>query len=90
MPARRRVRIHEDHLDLLLGETHVFELRHKWRSKDGKAMRHANYRHAVHSLKTKPGALLKLTCRDELFHARQSAAVSSGHWRKLADGTPAG
>ena len=62
-----RVRIHEDHLDLFLGETHLFELRRKWRGRDGKAVHQVNYRHVIHSLKTKPGALLNLTYRDELF-----------------------
>lgn len=62
-----RVHIHEDRLDLFLGETHLFELPRKWRGKDGKAVHQVNYRHVIGSLKTKPGALLNLTYRDELF-----------------------
>ena len=64
---RLRVRIHEDHLELFLGDTHLFELRRKWRRKDGKAVHQVNYRHVIHSLKTRPGALLRLTYRDGLF-----------------------
>ena len=62
-----RVRIHDDRLDVFLGETRLFELPRKWRGRNGKAVHQVNYRHVIGSLKTKPGALLNLTYRDELF-----------------------
>ncbi|MBB2158505.1 IS21 family transposase [Gluconacetobacter diazotrophicus] len=64
---RLRVRLFDDRLDLFLGGTPLMTLpRGRPRSKD----RHGHvvdYRHVIHALRRKPGALMGLVYRDQLF-----------------------
>ena len=63
---RLGVRIFDDRLELHLGHTRQLTLPRK-RNGSGKTVYVVNYRHVIHSLKTKPMALLNLVYRDELF-----------------------
>jgi hypothetical protein len=66
---RLRVRIHDDRLECFLGTTPVLILA-RGRAPGGGRGRRAHvidYRHIIHSLRRKPGALLNLTYRDQLF-----------------------
>lgn len=66
---RLRVRIHDDRLECYLGGSHVLTLprgRAPGRGRRGHA-HVVDYRHVLHSLRRKPGALLNLIYRDALF-----------------------
>lgn len=64
---RLRVRLFDDRLDLFLGGTPLMSVpRGRPRSKE----RHGHvvdYRHVIHALRRKPGALMRLVYRDQLF-----------------------
>lgn len=65
---RLRVRLFDDRLDCFLGSSFLMTLR-RGRAPSGSG-RHAHvvdYRHVIHALKRKPGALLNLVYRDQLF-----------------------
>jgi hypothetical protein len=66
---RLRVRLHDDRLECFLGTSPVLTLP-RGRAPDGGRGRRAHvidYRHIIHSLRRKPGALLNLTYREQLF-----------------------
>ena len=64
---RLKVRIFTDHLEVFLGNALQLTLpRRIWNREEG-STHVVNYRHVIHSLKTKPGALMRLVYRDELF-----------------------
>lgn len=65
---RLRVRLFDDRLDCFLGSSFLMTLR-RGRAPSGSG-RHGHvvdYRHVIHALKRKPGALLNLVYRDQLF-----------------------
>ena len=69
---RLRVRLYDDRLECLLGSTPVLTLtrgRVSYRGgvKSAATVHVVDYRHVIHSLKRKPGALLNLVYRDQLF-----------------------
>ncbi len=64
---RLGVRLYDDRLELYLGGIHQLTVPRKRRGSSMKAVHVVNYRHVIHSLKTKPMALLNLVYRDELF-----------------------
>jgi hypothetical protein len=64
---RLRVRLHDDRLEVFLGATHLMTLP---RGRGYGARRRAHvvdYRHVIHALRAKPGALPGLVYRDQLF-----------------------
>ena len=64
---RLRVHIHDDRLELFLGATHLMT-RPRGRSQgDGRHGHVVDYRHVIHALRRKPGALPGLVYRDQLF-----------------------
>jgi hypothetical protein len=61
-----RARLFKEHIELFLGGTYLMELVRATAS--GNADRHVvNYRHVIRSLCKKPGALPRLTYREQLF-----------------------
>ena len=64
---RLAVRLYDDRLELFLGGVRQLTLPRRRRGKSPRAVHVVNYRHVIHSLKTKPMALLNLVYRDELF-----------------------
>ncbi|GAA0587964.1 hypothetical protein GCM10009416_28160 [Craurococcus roseus] len=68
---RLRVRLHDDRLECLLGGTPVLTLPRGrpprgWENRSRRA-HVVDYRHVIHALRRKPGALLNLAYRDQLF-----------------------
>lgn len=64
---RLRVRLFDDRLELFLGGTPLMTLpRGRPRSKD-RGGHVVDYRHVIHALRRKPGALMGLAYRDQLF-----------------------
>ena len=68
---RLRVRLYDDRLECLLGSTIVLTLP-RGRPFQGRGAPHrtlhvVDYRHVIHALRRKPGALLNLVYRDQLF-----------------------
>lgn len=64
---RLGVRLYDDRLELHAGTVHHLTLPRRHRGASAKAVHVVNYRHVIHSLKTKPMALMNLVYRDELF-----------------------
>ena len=64
---RLGVRLYDDRLELYVGTVHHLTLPRKHKGASTKAVHVVNYRHVIHSLKTKPMALMNLVYRDELF-----------------------
>ena len=67
-----RVRIYDDRLECFLGSTPVLTLRrgrvsYRGGVKSAATVHVVDYRHVIHSLRRKPGALLNLVYRDQLF-----------------------
>ena len=64
---RLRVRLHDDRLEVFLGGTHLMTLT-RGRGYGGSRRPHVvDYRHVIHALRAKPGALPGLVYRDQLF-----------------------
>ncbi|MFC7066211.1 IS21 family transposase [Brucella rhizosphaerae] len=63
---RLRARLFKQHIELFLGGTHVMTLP-RVRGQLGPLQHVVNYRHVIHSLRRKPGALPRLIYRDQLF-----------------------
>lgn len=61
-----RVRLFKEHIELFLGGTFLMELT-RVRGKPGARQHAVNYRHVIHSLRKKPGALPRLAYREQLF-----------------------
>jgi hypothetical protein len=64
---RLRVRLYDDRLDLFIGATPLLTLPRGRPQANGKHGHIVNYRHVIHSLRRKPGALLNLAYRAQLF-----------------------
>ncbi len=64
---RLGVRIHDDRLELCPGSTWQPALPRKRKGSSAKAVHVVDCRHVIHSLKTRPMALMNLVYRDELF-----------------------
>ena len=68
---RLRVRLYDDRLECFLGSTPVLTLpraRVSYRGvRTARTVHVVDYRHVIHALRRKPGALLNLVYRDQLF-----------------------
>ncbi len=68
---RLRVRLYDDRLECLLGSTIVLTLPRgrpfQGRGAPNRTLHVVDYRHVIHALRRKPGALLNLVYRDQLF-----------------------
>jgi hypothetical protein len=64
---RLRVRLYDDRLECLLGESHVLTLVRGRSVGEGRHGHVVDYHHVIHSLRRKPMALLNLVYRDALF-----------------------
>lgn len=64
---RLRVRLHDDRLDVFLGGTHLMILPRGRGYGDNRRAHVVDYRHVIHALRAKPGALPGLVYRDQLF-----------------------
>jgi hypothetical protein len=64
---RLRLRVHEDRLEAYLGGTHLLTLPRRRASPDGRRSHVVDYRHVLHALRAKPGALIGLSYRDALW-----------------------
>jgi len=64
---RLRVRLYDDRLDLFIGSTLLITLVRGRPGAKGKHGHVIDYRHIIHALRRKPGALLSLVYRDQLF-----------------------
>ena len=64
---RLRVRVYDDRLEVFIGGTALMTLPRGRSGKDGKHGHVIDYRHVIHALKRKPGALLNLAYRHQLF-----------------------
>lgn len=62
-----RVRLYDDRLDLFIGATQLMTLPRGRAHPSGKHGHVVNYHHVISSLRRKPGALLNLVYRDQLF-----------------------
>ncbi len=63
---RLSARLYDSNIELYFGGRHQLTLPRK-RKNGNKTVYCVNYHHVIHSLKKKPGALMKLVYRDELF-----------------------
>ncbi len=63
---RLRARLFKEHIELFLGGTFLMELP-RVRGRLGPHQHVVNYRHIIHSLRKKPGALPRLAYREQLF-----------------------
>ena len=59
-------RLHDAKIELYMGDRHQLTLPRR-RKDGGSAIHCVSYHHVIHSLKKKPGALMNLVYRDELF-----------------------
>ena len=64
---RLRVRLHDDRLEVFLGGTHLLTLTRGRGYGDRRRPHVVDYRHVIHALRAKPGALPGLVYRDQLF-----------------------
>jgi hypothetical protein len=69
---RLRVRLYDDRLECFLGSTPVLTLprarvSYRGGAKSARPLHVVDYRHVIHALRRKPGALLNLVYRDQLF-----------------------
>lgn len=64
---RLRVRLYDDRLQLFIGATALMSLPRGHSGQNGKHGHVVDYRHVIHSLRRKPGALANLVYRDQLF-----------------------
>jgi transposase InsO family protein len=64
---RLRARIHDDRLEVFLGGTHLMTLPRGRGYGDSRRAHVVDYRHVIHALRAKPGALPGLVYRDQLF-----------------------
>ena len=67
---RLRVRLYDDRLELYLGATFLQTLPRGRPMPGGNHGHVVNYHHVIHSLRRKPGALMGLVYRDQLFPRR--------------------
>jgi hypothetical protein len=69
---RLRVRLYDDRLECFLGSSPVLTLSrvrvsYRGGAKSARPLHVVDYRHVIHALRRKPGALLNLVYRDQLF-----------------------
>lgn len=64
---RLRVRLHDDRLEVFLGGTHLMTLPRGRGYGENRRAHVVDYRHVIHALRAKPGALPGLVYRDQLF-----------------------
>jgi hypothetical protein len=64
---RLRLRVHEERLEAYLGGSHLLTLPRGHASREGRRGHVVDYRHVLHALRAKPGALLGLAYRDALW-----------------------
>lgn len=64
---RLRLRVHEDRLEAYLGASHLLTLPRRRAGTDGRRGHVVDYRHVLHALRAKPGALVGLSYRDALW-----------------------
>lgn len=64
---RLKARIHDDQIEVFLGSTHLTTLPRGRGYGDNRRSHVVDYRHVIHSLRAKPGALPGLVYRDQLF-----------------------
>ncbi|MFG1366055.1 IS21 family transposase [Xanthobacter sp. V7C-1B] len=64
---RLRVRLHDDRLEVFLGASHLMTLPRGRGYGDNRRAHVVDYRHVIHALRAKPGALPGLVYRDQLF-----------------------
>lgn len=64
---RLRVRLHDDRIEVFLGGTHLMTLPRGRGYGDNRRAHVVDYRHVIHALRAKPGALPGLVYRDQLF-----------------------
>jgi len=69
-PLAKRVRLHDDRLELHLGATFLLTLPRGRARPNGSHGHVVNYHHVIHSLRRKPMALMGLVYRDQLFPRR--------------------
>jgi transposase InsO family protein len=81
---RLRVHVHDDRIEAFLGATHVLSHPRRRGRNDGACVHQIDYRHVIHALKRKPGALAGLVYRDSLFPRTEYAAA----WSALSDALP--
>lgn len=86
---RLRVRLYDDRLECFLGASHVLSLaRGRADHATGKHGHVIDYRHVIHSLRRKPGALRNLVYRNQLFprpaYARAFDALTERRSDKVA------
>jgi hypothetical protein len=75
---RLRVRIHDDRIEVFLGGTHLTTLPRGRGYGDDRRGHVVDYRHVIHSLRAKPGALPGLVYRDQLFPRDADASAVMG------------
>jgi len=85
---RLRVRLYDDRLDVYVGGTLLMTMPRGRSHSNGKHGHVVDYRHVIHSLRTKPMALLNLVYRDQLFprraYARAFEALLAGSSARAA------
>lgn len=64
---RLRLRVHEDRLEAYLGGTRLLDLPRGRARTEGRRGHVIDYRHVLHALRAKPGALIGLSYRDALW-----------------------
>jgi hypothetical protein len=64
---RLRVRLYDDRVELYVGGTRTLTVNRGRCGPNGKHGHVVDYRHVIHSLRRKPGALMNLVYRDQLF-----------------------
>ena len=64
---RLQARLYDDRVELFVSGAYQLTLPRGGPKRPGNRSHVVNYRHVIHSLKRKPGALARLACRDQLF-----------------------
>ena len=64
---RLAARLYDERVELYLGDRHLLTLERRRRGSSEKTAYAVSYHHVIHSLRRKPGALMNLVYRDELF-----------------------
>jgi hypothetical protein len=81
---RLRVHVYDDRIEAFLGSTHVLSHTRRRGRDDGACVHQVDWRHVIHALRRKPGALAGLVYRDILFPRTEYAAA----WSALSDALP--
>jgi hypothetical protein len=81
---RLRVHIYDDRIEAWLGATHVLDHPRLRQRDDGRRLHRVDYRHVIHALRRKPGALAGSVYRDGLFPRTEYAQA----WAALSETLP--